>query len=151
MAAIEHILLAEIKEFYPVTDSLSQDRIDTVMKHIKNVTFLQMFGFSISAQIFAGAIADLANVDFMGFKRFIALCIAGHFCEETYIHTNAGLKAINQPNWGSPTAATKNTTLLKINNAIEAQFLEAKKVLKVLEQTPANNFEAYSSFQIDKI
>lgn len=151
MAVIDTILVSEIQKFYPVTDSLSQKKIDESMNFIKNVTFLQMFGFEISTKIFAGTIADSANANFMGFRAFVAMCIAGQFCEETFIHTNAGLKAINQPNWSSPTAAAKNTTLMKLNNAIEVQFIEAKKVLNTLAETPANAYEAYSSFQIDKI
>lgn len=151
MAVISTILVEEVQAFYPVTDSLAQKKIDESMNFVKNITFLQMFGFEISAKIFAGTIADSADVNFMGFRKFVALCIAGQFCEETFIHTNAGLKAINQPNWSSPTAAAKNTTLMKLNNAIEVQFIEAKKVLSTLSETPANNHEAYSSFQIDKI
>lgn len=151
MAAIENIQIVEIKEFYPVTDSLSQAKIDSTMNNVKNVMFLQMFGFSISGKIFSGEIADSANADFMGFRKFVSLCIAANFCEETYVHTNAGLKAINQPNWSSPTAVTKNTTLIKLNNAIEAQFIEAKKVLNTLSETPANNYEPYSTFEIYKI
>lgn len=151
MAAIDTILVSEIQKFYPVTDSLSQKKIDESMNFVKNVTFLQMFGFEISTKIFAGTIVDSANANFMGFRKFAAMCIAGQFCEETFIHTNAGLKVINQPNWSSPTAAAKNTTLMKLNNAIEVQFIEAKKVLNTLTETPANTYEAYSSFQIDKI
>lgn len=151
MAEIKDILITEIKEFYPVTDSLSQAKIDSTMNNVKNVMFLQMFGFSISGKIFSGAIADSANVNFIGFRKFVSLCIAANFCEETYVHTNAGLKAINQPNWTSPTAMAKNTTLIKLNNAIEAQFIEAKKVLNTLSETPANDYEAYSSFEIYKI
>ena len=151
MAVIDTILVSEIQKFYPVTDSLSQKKIDESMNFVKNVTFLQMFGFEISTKIFAGTIADSANANFMGFRKFVAMCIAGQFCEETFIHTNAGLKVINQPNWSSPTAAAKNTTLMKLNNAIEVQFIEAKKVLNTLAETPANTYEAYSSFQIDKV
>lgn len=151
MAAISTILVSEIQAFYPVTDSLSQHKIDESMNFVKNVTFLQMFGFEISTKIFAGTIEDSSNANFMGFRKFVAMCIAGQFCEETFIHTNAGLKAINQPNWSSPTASAKNTTLMKLNNAIEVQFIEAKKALSTLAETPANTYEAYSSFQIDKI
>lgn len=151
MAVINDIHVLELQEFYPVTESLAQKKINDVMNNVKNVMFLEMFGFSISKKIFSGDIDDSANDDFMGFRKFVALCIAANFCEETYIHTNAGLKAINQPNWSSPTAATKNTTLIKLNNAIEAQFLEAKKVLNTLDEKPANTYEPYSSFIITRV
>lgn len=151
MAVIDNITLAEIQEFYPVTKSLDQEKINTLMKHIKNVTFLEMFGFGISTKIFDGTIANSDNGNFVGFRKFVAMCIARQQVEETYIHTNAGLKAINQPNWSSPTVMTKNTTLLQLNNAVESQFLEAKKVLSLLNETPSNSYEPYSSFKIDKI
>lgn len=151
MAAIENITVAEIKKFYPVTSSLSQAKIDESMTLVRNIIFMQMFGADISTRIFSGAITDQQTADFIGFRALVAMCIAGQLCEETYIHTNAGLKAINQPNWSSPTAQTKNTTLLKLNNAIEMQFSEAKKLLRAATETPANTYEAYSSFQIDKI
>lgn len=121
------------------------------MKHVKNVTFLEMFGFEISTKIFDGSIANSESDAFMGFRKFVAMCIARQQVEETYVHTTAGLKAINQPNWSSPTAATKNTTLMQLNNAVEAQFIEAKKILAGLDEKPANTYEPYSSFQIDRI
>jgi len=79
------------------------------------------------------------------------MCIASQLCEETYVHTNAGLKMVNQSNWSSPTPSAKNTTLIKLNNAIELQFLEAKKLLQADSETPLNTYVPYSSFQIDKI
>lgn len=151
MAVIENILLTEIQEYYPVSESLSQAKIDAVMKHVKNVTFLEMFGFEISTKIFDGTIANSESSAFMGFRNFVAMCIARQQVEETYIHTTAGLKAINQPNWSSPTAMTKNATLMQLNNAVESQFIEAKKILTGLNETPANTYEPYSSFQIDRI
>ena len=121
------------------------------MTNVQNVIFMQMFGMDIATRIFSGAIADQAGVNFIGFRLFVAMCIAGQFCEETYVHTNAGLKAINQPNWSSPMAQAKNTTLIKLNNAIEIQFIQAKKLLQTASETPANSYAPYSSFQIDKI
>jgi len=151
MAAIENITVAEIKKFYPVTNSLTQDKIDTFMTFVQNIIFMQMFGADISTRIFAGTIADGESVNFIGFRALVSMCIAGQLCEETYVHTNAGLKAINQPNWSSPTAQAKNTTLIKLNNAIEVQFIEAKKILQTASEKPTNTYEPYSSFQIDKI
>jgi len=151
MAAIENITVAEIKKFYPVTASLSQSKIDDFMTNVQNVIFMQMFGMDIATRIFSGAITNQDSANFLGFRLFVAMCIAGQLCEETYVHTNAGLKAINQPNWSSPTAQTKNTTLIKLNNAIEVQFIEAKKILQTASEKPANTYEPYSSFQIYKI
>jgi len=148
---IDTILLAEIQQFYPVTDSLNQSKIDTVTKHVKNVIFLEMFGFSLSTKIFSGDVVDSANDAFMGFRLFVALNIAAYFAGEVYTHTNAGLKAINQPNWSNPGKAEKNTTIMSLSDAVTSQFLEAKKVLAILNETPTDEFRPYSSFQIDKV
>jgi len=148
---ITDITLAEIKQYYPVTDSLSQDKINTAMNHVKNVIFLEMFGFSLSSKIFTGEVSDSAGEDFMGFRLFTALNIAAYFAGEVYTHTNAGLKAISQPNWSNPAKADKSTTLMPLSDAVTAQFLEAKKVLDLLSLPPKNDFVPYSSFQIEKI
>lgn len=148
---IENIQVAELKKFYPVTDSLAQQKINEFVDLVQNVIFLQMFGYEITNKIFSGDIADSADVEFMGFRKFTALCTATQFAEEVYIHTNAGLKAINQPNWTSTSVQTKNPTLLKLYNAIEAQFIVAKEILKTADETPANNYSQYSSFDIERI
>lgn len=151
MPAINNITLAEIQEYYPVTDSLAQAKINMYMNYVKNITFLAMFGNFISAQIFDGTIEDSASNDFIGFRKFVAMCIADRIDEEVHTHTNAGLKTINQPNWSTPKTSEKTQDLMDLRNAVENQFFEAKKILKTLDQTPENDYQANSSFQIDRI
>lgn len=148
---IENITLADLKAFYPVTDSISQARINELATYVKFNTFIQMFGLKNTTDIFAGTIADSANDSFLGFKKFVALCIVGQLVEDTFVHTNAGLKIVGQPNWTSPRVNEKNNTLVKINNTIENQFVEAKKVLMSLGRISENKYSGYSSFRIDKI
>lgn len=148
---ISTIVLAEVKEFYPVTDSLAQEKIDAVMLHVKNVIFLQMFGFSITAKIFSGDIADSAADEFMGFRKFVALNIAAYFAGEVFTHTNAGLKAINQPNWQTATKQASSTTVMPLSDAVSAQFIEAQKILQALDQEPVNNYVPYSGIEIHRI
>lgn len=148
---IENITLADLKAFYPVTDSIGQARINELATYVKFNTFIQMFGLKNTTDIFAGTIADSANDSFLGFKKFVALCIVGQLVEDTFVHTNAGLKIVGQPNWTSPRVNEKNNTLVKINNTIENQFVEAKKVLMALGHIPENKYSGYSSFRIDKV
>lgn len=143
------IVLPEVKEFYPVTDSLSQSKIDDVMRHVKNVIFLQMFGFAITEKIFSGDIADSAADEFMGFRKFVALNIAAYFAGEVFTHTNAGLKAINQSNWQTATKSDSSTTVMPLSDAVTAQFIQAQKILKASEQYPNNNYVPYSGIEID--
>lgn len=145
------ITLADIKTFYPVTDSLSQQKIDDLTNFIKFNTFIQMFGLANTNEIFSQAIPDSVTLDFIGFKKFVSLCIVGQLIEDTFVHTNAGLKIVGQPQWSSPRVSEKNNTLVKINNTIENQFIEAKKILTTLGKIPANTYAGYSSFRVDKV
>lgn len=151
---INSIGLGEIKAYFPVTSSLTQDKIDENMNYVRNITFMEMFGVDITSRIFSGDIAEpdlTENKDFIGFRKFVALCIAANFAEESHIHTNAGLKLINQPNWSSPKAQDKVTTLVKLNNAIEKQFQAAKRILESDAEKPDNDYDGYSSFNFERI
>jgi hypothetical protein len=110
-----------------------------------------MFGLGISTRIFDGTIADSASKDFIGFRRFVALCIASQMIKSLITHTNAGAKIVNQPNSQSPKAMDKNTDLMDLANTVENQFIEAKKILSELGEIPKNKYAGYSSFQIEKI
>ena len=146
------LLLSDIKEFYPVTDSLSQQKINDWTNFVKNTTFLEMFGLAISNKIFAGTIEDSANDNFVGFRKFTALCVTGLLLEDSFIHTNAGLKMVGQfRSWTEPKMQDKNNPLMKINNTIENQFIEAKKVLAIIDEKPLNKYAGYSAFKIEKI
>lgn len=151
---INNISVGEIKKYFPVTSSLSQTKIDENMEYVKNITFMEMFGVDISERIFSGDIAEpdlTTHKGFIGFRKFVALCIAANLAEEAHIHTNAGLKLINQPNWSSPKPQDKVTTLVKLNNAIEKQFQEAKKILSAEDEKPDNDYDGYSSFNFERI
>lgn len=145
------ISLLEVQEFYPLTDSLSQAKINLIAKSVKNNTFLQMFGLSISNKIFDETIADSKNNNFIGFRKFIALCIVSQLVEDSFVHTNAGLKMINQQNWNSPKVNEKTNPLNKINATIENQFIEAKKVLILLGEISENKYKSYGTIKIEKI
>ena len=110
-----------------------------------------MFGFSISNKIFSGDVADSSGADFMGFRNFVALNIAAYFAAEVFTHTNAGLKAVTQPNWNNPTKQDRSTSVVPLSDAVTSQFIEAQKILQASTEEPANTYAPYSSFQIDKV
>jgi hypothetical protein len=145
------ITLSEVQEYYPLTDSLSQGKINLVAKSVKNNTFLQMFGLSISNRIFDGTIPNSDDENFIGFRKFIALCIVGQLVEDSFIHTNAGLKMVSNTNWTTPKVNEKTNPLNKINTTIESQFIEAKRVLCDLGEISKNKYAGYASFKIEKI
>ena len=145
------LTIAEIKEYYPVTDSLTQAKINDLTKFVKNNIFIQMFGLAISKEIFDLTILDSASVNFIGFRKFLSLCVANELIKNSYIHTNAGLKIVNQQNWQTPTMQQKVAPLNDLSATIENQFLEAKKILVILGKISNNEYQSYGSFKIIKI
>ena len=148
---INNISLSEIKEFYPITDSLTQDKINTLTSFVKSNTFLQMFGLALADKIFSGEILDNGTPDFIGFRKFVCLCIANQLIKDTFVHTNAGLKIVNQQNWQSPKINEKIILVNELQATVENQFLAAKKILIELNYIPKNTYAGYSSIKIDRV
>jgi len=146
-----NLFINEIKEFYPVTDSLTQVKIDDLTNFVKNNIYVQMFGLAISNEIFNQIITDNATVNFIGFKKFTALCVANELIKNNYVHTNAGLKIVNQQNWQTPRLNEKVSVLNDLSATIENQFVEAKKILVLLNKITNNKFQSYGSFKITAI
>ncbi len=62
--------IAELKEFYPVSQSLPTEKIEEFSTYVLNHLFLKMFGFEAANKIIAGTIPDSASGTFIGFKKF---------------------------------------------------------------------------------
>lgn len=112
-----------------------------------------MFGLKITGEIFDGTIPDSAGDTFIGFKKFISLCVVAQILEDAHTHTNIGLKIVGGPNLQSPSAKDKihNAPLNRITAALELQLVEAKNILRANGDTPADKFASYGSFRIDKV
>ena len=145
------ITITQIKQYYPVTDSLQQTKINDYTNFVKHNIFVAMFGLAISNEIFNGTIVNSKNVDFVGFTNLVAICVANELIKNLTVHTNAGLKIVNQPNWQALNVAQKQTKVNDLSGLIENQFLEAKKVLVTLGKITTNKFQNYGSFKIEKL
>lgn len=148
---MQPISITELQEFYPLTNSLTQDKINIITNTVKNTIFLQMFGLSISTKIFDGTISNNETVNFFGFRKFVSLCVACQLIEDSFIHTNAGLKIINQQNWSSPKVNEKSNALNKISQTVEQQLVEAKKILTELGFISEDKFKSFGTFEIKRI
>lgn len=148
---MQAISITELQEYYPLTNSLTQEKINILTNSVKNTIFLQMFGLSISNKIFDGSILNNETDNFIGFRKFVALCVACQLVEDSFIHTNAGLKVINQQNWGSPKVNEKSNALNKISQTVENQLVEAKKILTNLGFTSEDNFKSFGTFEIKRV
>lgn len=144
---ITNITLAEIQKYYPLSNSVTQEKINVLTNQVRNVIFLQMFGLKNTNDIFNEVVPNSENDTFIGFRNFIAMNIVRQQLEEVHTHTTAGLKAINQPNWSSPTMKEKSYTIIQLSDVITLQQIEASKILNVKK----SNYLPYSSIKIHKI
>lgn len=145
------VFISDIKEFYPVTDSLTQTKIDDYTNFVKHNIFTAMFGLKVSTKIFSLEIQNNETENFVGFKKFTAICIANELIKNLTIHTNAGLKIVNQPNWQNLNVAQKQTKVNDLSGLVDQQFLEAKKILITFGFISDNNFKNYGSLKIEKL
>ena len=151
MAAITVPTLVEIKEFYPTTGSLSEDKIAEVANYVKNHVFLKMFGFEATTKIMAGTIADSASASFIGFKKLYTLCVAYQQEKDPLMSTNFGSKIISRPNVTDPSNNQKSITLIDIEGSISYHVREAYKVLSTTACQGVPTWGGYFSYKVSKI
>jgi len=71
MAALITPTIPQLKEFYPVAESLGTDKITEFSNYVKSHLFVRMFGFEAASKILAGTIADSASASFIGFQNYL--------------------------------------------------------------------------------
>jgi len=151
MAALTTPTLAQIKEFYPSSTSLAEDKITEVANYVKNHVFLKMFGFEATTKIMAGTIADSASATFIGFQKFYALCVAYQQEKDPLMSTNFGSKIISRPNVTDPTNNQKSITLIDIEGTISYHAREALKVIGSTDCKGVPTWGGYFSYKVSKI
>ena len=151
MAALTTPTLAQIKEFYPSSTSLGEDKITEVANYVKNHVFLKMFGFEATTKIMDGTIPDSPSVSFIGFQRFFALCVAYQQEKDPLMSTNFGSKIISRPNVTDPTNNQKSITLIDIEGTISYHFKAALKVIGTTDCKGVPTWGGYSSYKVSKI
>lgn len=151
MAALSIPTIAQLKEFYPASESLSVDRITTVANYVKNHVFLKMFGFEATTKIIAGTIPESASATFIGFQKFYALCVAYQQEKDPLMSTNFGSKIISRPNVTDPTNNQKSIILIDIEGTISYHFKEALKILSTTTCQGVPTWGGYFSYKASKI
>ena len=151
MAAISIPTLAQVKEFYPSSGSLSNDKIEEVANYVKNHVFLKMFGFEATTKIMAGTIADSGNLAFIGFQKLYALCVAYQQEKDPLLSTNFGSKIISRPNVTDPSNNQKSITLTDIEGSIAYHVREAYIVLSSTDCKGVPTWGGYFSYKVSKI
>ena len=151
MAALTTPTLTQLKEFYPTSGSLETTKITEVTDFVKNNIFLEMFGYQAATQIIDGTIGDSVSSTFLGFQKFLALCVAYQQERDPLTSTNFGSKIISRPNVTDPSNNQKSITLIDIEGTISYHVQEAFKVLSTTTCQGVPTWGGYFSYKVSKI
>jgi hypothetical protein len=149
--AINNILITEVQEFYPVTSSMTAVEIQSHTDYVRTNIFVKKFSYKNAELIFDQTIPDSASDVFIGFRKLVCLCIAFRLIENTYKHTNSGLKTINHPSWQSPKTSEKHQETNELNDVMQIHFVEADKVMVALGYVDNKPYNGNYGIKIDKI
>jgi hypothetical protein len=151
MAALTTPTLQELKEFYPTTGSLEPSKIEEVTNFVKSNIFLEMFGFQAATQIIDGTVDDSASNTFLGFQKFLALCVAYQQERDPLMSTNFGSKVISRPNVTDPTNNQKSITLVQLEKTISIHYKEALKIVNNKNCANVPTWGGYFSYAVKKL
>lgn len=151
MAALSTPTLAELKQFYPTTGSLETSKIAELTDYVKNHIFLKMFGFEASTKISDGTIGDSSSSTFLGFQKFLALCVAYQQERDPLMSTNFGSKIISRANVTDPTNNQKSITLGDLEGTISIHYAEAWKIVNNSKCGGVPAWGGYFSYKISRL
>lgn len=142
--------ISELKEFYPTSASLTQERINDVSAYVKNHLFLKMFGFEVTEKIFKGEIQNGNSEKFIGFQKLYNLCVAYQQEKDPLMSTNFGSKIISRQNVTDPSNNQKSIILIDLEQTIAIHQRNALLYLGQKCNEKINNI-GYFSYKISKI
>jgi hypothetical protein len=151
MAALATPTISQLKEFYPVSESLPTAKIEEFSNYVKNHLFLKMFGFDASTQIAAGTIPNSNSSTFIGFQKFFALCVAYQTIKDPLVSTNFGAKIINRQGVVDPTNNQKSIILIDIENTISIHYRQALEVVQFNKCEKVPSWSGYFSYKISRL
>lgn len=151
MAALTTPTISQLKDFYPVSESLPTTKIEEFSNYVKNHLFVRMFGFEAASKIVAGDIADSASASFIGFQKYFALCVAYQTIKDPLVLTNFGAKIISRQGTIDPTNNQKSIVLIDIENTISAHYREALKVVGSTNCENVPTWGGYFSYKISRV
>ena len=141
----------QLKEFYPVSASLPEEKISESSDYVKNHLFLKMFGFEAANKVVEGSIPDSASAVFIGFQKFFALCVAYQTIKDPLVSTNFGAKIINRAGTIDPSNNQKSIILIDIENTISIHYREALKVIGSTKCENVPTWGGYFSYKVSRL
>jgi hypothetical protein len=143
--------IQELKEFYPVSTSITDDKRQQLFDYVKNHVLIKMFGFQAATQIIEGAIVGGASSTFIGFQKFTALLCAYQEIKDPLVSTNFGAKIIDRTGAINPTNGQKSITLIDIENTISIHYKTALVLINENNCQDVPNWGGYFSYKISRL
>ena len=141
----------ELRYFYPISKSITDEKREELFNYVTNILFLEMFGYATALQITNGTIPDSASVDFIGFQKFTALCCAYQEIRNPLVSTNFGSKIIDRSGSINPSNEQKGISLMPLENAISLHYRNAIKIVLNNNCENVPNWGGYFSYKISRL
>lgn len=141
----------QLREFYPVSTSLPEQKIEELFNYVCNILFVDMFGYSATKQIIDGDIPTDESADFIGFQKFVALCCAYQEVRDPLVSTNFGAKIIDRQGSINPSNQQKGITLIPLEKAISTHYKIALRLLNTYSCKDLPEWGGYYSYKITRL
>ena len=141
----------ELREFYPVSKSITDERRDDLFTSVENILFVKMFGYEAAKKISEGIVPNSDSESFIGFRKFSALCCAYQEVKDPFIATNFGLKVIDRQGARNPTNNEKGITVIPLEEIIQIHYKIALKLVGTFNCQGVPNWGGYYSYTIKRL
>jgi len=141
----------ELRAFYPVSSSITDEKRQQLFDYVKNHILIKMFGFEAASGIVAGSIAGAPSATFIGFQKFVALLCAYQEIKDPLVSTNFGAKIMDRTGAINPTNGQKSITLIDIENTISIHYKTALVLINEGKYQDVPNWGGYFSYKISRL
>lgn len=141
--------IQELREFYPITASLDDEKREEAANYVKNHIWVSMFGYEAAAAIYGGVIVDAAP--FIGFQKFLALCCAYYIIKDPLVSTNFGAKTIDRIGALNPTNNQKSITLIDMESTISIHYKAALAIVSNSKCGDVPTWGGYFSYKVSRL
>ena len=141
----------ELRAFYPVSSSITDEKREQLFDYVKNHILIKMFGFEAASGIAAGSIAGGTSATFIGFQKFAALLCAYQEIKDPLVSTNFGAKVMDRTGAINPTNGQKSITLIDIENTISIHYKTALVLINEGKYQDVPNWGGYFSYKISRL
>jgi hypothetical protein len=141
----------ELREFYPVSLSLPDLKREELFNYVKNILFVEMFGFEAANRITNGTILNSESPSFIGFQKFTNLCCAYQEIKDPLVSTNFGSKIIDRQGSINPNNNQKSISLIPLEQVISNHYKVALSIIGNTNCKNVPNWGGYFSYKISRL